>query len=101
MNLQNMTYGDLEQLQADVDYELDRRRVLADAPRRIEEITRQALAAQGVHEGDQWQPSPVGYPQGWTAQHAEAVHRNNEPANTREPGTRNCGWTPISPGGGA
>jgi hypothetical protein len=80
--------------------ELERRRVLADAEQRVDDINRQVLDAKGETDGGDWvQPTGASdaYPTDWTVQHNGKKWISLTPANVWEPGTSS--WREVVPEG--
>lgn len=86
-----MSYEELEALVRDASAELERRRILADAPRQADKIAEQVVRAEGIKRGDPWEPrNTLGYPFNWVTTHNGKTWRSLHPINVWEPGV--AGW---------
>lgn len=66
IDLTELSGPELEQLQADIEAEQDRRRTLEQVPEQIDQLLGQVVAAEGHREDGEWQhPSTTGFPKGW------------------------------------
>lgn len=102
MDLTALTREELDQLWSDVLSEIERRQVIADAPRQAEELARNFLAADGRTEGAPWvQPTGAhdAYPEGWQVTHVFKTWVSTAPANVWEPGA--SGWREVVEAGPA
>lgn len=90
MDIADATDDELNRLKKIIDDELARRKTLASASSRLDEITRDVLAARGVKEGDEWiQPTSAAdaYPLGWITAHGGKMWTSLVGGNVWEPGT--------------
>ena len=96
------TDKELEDYRRAIVAEQERRRTIASANDRLDQLTRDVLAARGVKEGDEWvQPTGAvnAYPHGWVTTHNGKKWASLTPANVWEPGV--SGWRELSESGGA
>lgn len=96
IDLTALSDEELEAIRQDVGAEMERRRVIAQAPIRMEEITQEYSKAVGREHGDAWvQPSSAvdAYPVGWVVTHEGKRWENLTPANAWEPGV--SGWREL------
>lgn len=104
-DFKSMTEEELTALIQGASDELSRRRFLVEAPKRVEAIVRQSLVAEGVQDGQPWQETVLGYPEGFVATYAlpngegEGVWVNQRPGNRYAPGSPGGGWSLQSPDG--
>ena len=90
MDIADATDDELNRLKKIIDDELARRKTLASANDRLDELTRDVLAARGVKEGDEWiQPTSAAdaYPLGWITAHGGKMWTSLVGGNVWEPGT--------------
>lgn len=90
MDIADATDDELNRLKKIIDDELARRKTIASASSRLDEITRDVLAARGVKEGDEWiQPTSAAdaYPLGWITAHGGKMWTSLVGGNVWEPGT--------------
>ena len=90
MDIADATDDELNRLKKIIDDELARRETIASASSRLDELTRDVLAARGVEEGDEWiQPTSAAdaYPLGWIAAHNGKMWTSLVGGNVWEPGT--------------
>ena len=90
MDIGEATDDELNRLKKIIDDELARRKTIASASSRLDEITRDVLAARGVKEGDEWiQPTSAAdaYPLGWITAHGGKMWTSLVGGNVWEPGT--------------
>ena len=90
MDIRDATDAELRQLKRMIDTELERRETIASANDRLDQLTRDVLAARGVKEGDEWiQPTSAAdaYPLGWIAAHNGKTWTSLVGGNVWEPGT--------------
>ena len=90
MDIADATDDELNRLKKIIDDELARRKTLASASSRLDELTRDVLAAHGVKEGDEWiQPTSAAdaYPLGWITAHNGKMWTSLVGGNVWEPGT--------------
>lgn len=90
MDIGEATDDELNRLKKIIDDELARRKTIASASSRLDEITRDVLAARGVKEGDEWiQPTSAAdaYPLGWITAHSGKMWTSLVGGNVWEPGT--------------
>ena len=84
------TDKELEDYRRAIVAEQERRRTIASANDRLDELTRDVLAARGVKEGDEWiQPTSAAdaYPLGWITAHNGKMWTSLVGGNVWEPGT--------------
>lgn len=53
-DLSSLSDAELDQLRQEVGVEIERRRVLAEAPNRVEAIAEEVWRASGKEDGDEW-----------------------------------------------
>lgn len=97
IDLSSLSDGELDQLRQDVGTEIERRRVLAEAPNRVEAIAEEVWRASGKEDGDKWvQPTGAhdAYPVGVVVTYAGKTWENITPANVWIPGE--SGWREIT-----
>lgn len=90
MDIADATDDELNRLKKIIDDEIARRKTLASASSRLDELTRDVLAARGVKEGDEWiQPTSAAdaYPLGWITAHGGKMWTSLVGGNVWEPGT--------------
>lgn len=90
MDIADATDDELNRLKKIIDGEIDRRKTIASAESRLDELTRDVLAARGVKEGDEWiQPTSAAdaYPLGWITAHGGKMWTSLVGGNVWEPGT--------------
>ena len=90
MDIRDADTAELRRLKTMIDDELARRKTIASANDRFDQLTRDVLAARGVKEGDEWiQPTSAAdaYPLGWIAAHNGKMWTSLVGGNVWEPGT--------------
>lgn len=90
MDIADATDDELNRLKKIIDDELARRKTIASANDRFDQLTRDVLAARGVKEGDEWiQPTSAAdaYPLGWIAAHNGKMWTSLVGGNVWAPGT--------------
>lgn len=98
IDLTSMTVSEIESLRAEADAELERRRVINSGAERIEEISTEVLAAEGISDGQEWQETILGYPVGYTVTYplpdgsGEGTWLNRTSQNRYAPGSEGGGW---------
>ena len=93
ISLTDLSDTELDQLRQDVGAEMERRRVIAQAPIRADEIAQEYAKAVGREMGEEWaQPASAvdAYPVGWVVTHEGKQWENLTPANVWQPGV--SGW---------
>jgi len=106
IDLTELSGPELEQLQADIEAEQDRRRTLERVPEQIEELSQEYWNQAGIEDGQQWTPLVLGYPEGHTVTHPIPGTDEQGPwtsllnRNTWEPGSDGGGWRLQPPGDG-
>lgn len=104
-DFKSLTEEELTTLIQGASDELSRRRFLADAPKRVEAIVRHSLDAEGVQDGQPWQETVLGYPEGFKVTYTlpngegEGLWVNLRPGNRYAPGSPGGGWSLQSPDG--
>ena len=90
MDIRDATDAELRRLKTMIDTEISRRETIASANDRLDQLTRDVLAARGVKEGDEWiQPTSAAdaYPLGWITAHGGKMWTSLVGGNVWEPGT--------------
>lgn len=82
------TDHELEAYRRAIVAEQERRRTLAEAPGKLDQIGRDVLAAEGITEGAEWQPGRA-YPAGWRVTHEDRGFTSQISNNVWPPGDPN------------
>ena len=97
IDLTSLTDTELDQLRQDVGAEMERRRVIAQAPIQADHIAQEYALAVGREQGEEWvQPTSAvdAYPVGWVVTYEGKQWENLTPANVWTPGV--SGWREIA-----